>query len=447
MTPETPDPELEARLADALASARTDSRLQPQSWSDAPRRIVRASRRRRARHAAIAVSTVSALVLGTIGGAYLYVGPHLPQLQTTSLASIPGVKPVKGKGHLTAKPKTGQPFTMLILGTDSREGTGTKYGTNADACHCSDTIMLARVNPQTSKVSLMSVPRDVPITTDSGKRAKLNSAFAGGPDSSVAAIQKTLNIPINHWVVLDLAGFSSIVNATDGLKLDIPYQIRDKNAGLNLTTTGCQTLNGDEALAISRARELQYFKDGAWHYDPTWEYGRQRREQILLRVMAAHTAKKSLGNPITAARVISTLTSNDRLAVDNQVSTNELIDLAADFAGFDASAMKTFSLPTVTTKIAGQDYEVLQPNDDSATIQAWYDAVQPTAKPSTSGSPTTTAPPAAAPNTTSAAAPAVTNTKPAPAVTTTAGAAASGSAAATTIAPNEPKAWDPVPCS
>src|SRR5438105_7228140 len=190
MNPELPDPELETRLADALASARTDSRLTVRAWPDAPRRIMRASRRRRARHAALAVSTVSALVLGTIGGAYLYVGHQLHQLQTTSLASIPGLKPIKGKGHLAAKPKTGQPFTMLILGTDSREGTGTKYGTNADACHCSDTIMLARVNPQTSKVSLMSVPRDVPITTESGRRAKLNSAFAGGPDNSVAAIQK-----------------------------------------------------------------------------------------------------------------------------------------------------------------------------------------------------------------------------------------------------------------
>ena len=55
---------------------------------------------------------------------------------------------------------------MLILGTDSREGTGTEYGTNADACHCSDTIMLARVNPQTKQVSLLSLPRDIPITSD-----------------------------------------------------------------------------------------------------------------------------------------------------------------------------------------------------------------------------------------------------------------------------------------
>ena len=442
MTPDkTPDEqELEGRLADAMAAARTDSRLRVQPWADAPGRIVRASRRRRVRRAAVALTTVSALVIGVIGCAYLYVGHQLHTLQTASLASIPGVKPVKGPGHLAAKPRAGQPFTMLILGVDSREGTGTEYGTNADACHCSDTIMLARVNPQTRQVSLLSLPRDIPVTSDTGKRAKLNSAFAQGPDNSVAVIEKTLNIPINHWVVLDLAGFKSIVNAVNGLQLNFPYPIKDKNAGLNITSTGCQTVTGDEALAISRSRELQYLKDGKWTYDPTWENGRQRREQILLRVMAAHTVKSSLGNPITAAKVIGTFTSNNRLAVDAQVSASELIDLAADFAGFDASTMKTFSLPTVTTLLDKQDFEVLQTEADTATIQSWYDAVQPAAKPS------------AAP-TTSAAAPATTTSAPAVAATTSRAAAAASPPAATTsspvaaVAPNEPRGWDPVPCS
>ncbi|BEP14551.1 hypothetical protein acdb102_28620 [Acidothermaceae bacterium B102] len=444
MTPDrTPDEqELEARLAAALAAARTDSRLRVQPWSDAPRRIVRASRRRRMRHAAVALTTVSTLVIGAIGGAYLYVGHQLHSLQTSALAGVPGVKPLKGPGHLAAKPKAGQPFTMLILGTDSREGTGTEYGTNADACHCSDTIMLARVNPQTQRVSLLSLPRDIPITSDSGTRAKLNSAFAHGPDNSVAVIEKTLNIPINHWVVLDLAGFKSIVNAVNGLKLNVPYPIRDKNAGLNITSTGCQTVTGDEALAISRARELQYFKDGKWTYDPTWENGRQRREQILLRVMAAHTVKSSLGNPLTAARVISTFTSHNRLAVDAQVSTSELIDLAADFAGFDASTMKTFSLPTVTTLLDKQDFEVLQPQADTATIQSWYDAVLPDAQPSAAATSS-----AATTATTSAPAPATKTSAPAVATTTATPAAATTTAPVATIAPNEPEAWDPVPCS
>jgi LCP family protein required for cell wall assembly len=451
------DAELERRLADALGTARTDSRFAATPWPDGPRRIAAASRRKRLRTVAASVSTAAALVLVTMGAGYAYVSRSLHDVQHTTLTSLPkGVPTVHGKGSLASKPKTGQPFTVLILGTDSRSGTGSEYGSDSDACHCSDTIMLARVDPQTSKVSLLSIPRDSRVTiANTGSLAKLNSAFADGPDNSVATIEKAFGIPINHWVVLDLAGFKSIVDAIGGIRLDVPTPIRDKNAGLSITSTGCQTIDGNTALAISRARELQYYDSATqtWKNDPTWEYGRQRREQIVMRVIAAHTAKSSLSNPITAAKVINTFTSGDRLAVDSQVSTSELIDLAGDFAGFDAATMQTFSLPTVTTKIGQLDYEVLQTKQDEATITAWYDAVLPA---KASSAPATTSAPAAptVATTTAGGGAATTRTGPAAATTTAPVPAASTSIAATAttatvpaVTANQPMSFDPRPCS
>jgi LCP family protein required for cell wall assembly len=392
----------------------------------------------------LSVTTAAALVLATVGGSQLYLKHSLNAVQSSSLGTVPGQPKVKGRGALAVKPPVGQPFTVLILGTDSRTGTGTMYGTNADACQCSDTIMLARVNPQTSKVSLLSVPRDSRVfVTGRNQVAKLNSAFGRGADNSVATIEKALQVDINHWIVLDLAGFKNIVNAVGGIKLDIPVPIKDKNAGLDLETTGCQTLTGDEALAISRARELQYLApSGKWTYDPTWENGRQRREQILMRVMAAHTVKSSLSNPITAAKVISTFTSGNRMAVDNQISSSELIDLAGEFAGFNAGAMQTFSLPTVTQKISGQDYEILQPTADAATIAAWYAAVLPTPKASAA---TTTTPPTAPTTSTTTKGGAAGPTALAP--TTTAPTAAASTTSAAAVAPNQPQPFDPRPCT
>ena len=390
-------------------------------------------------------------MLATIGGSKLYVNHSLHALQTSSEAAIPGVPKVNGKGHLKAKPAAGQPFTVLILGTDSRVGTGAEYGSNSDACQCSDTIMLARVDPQTSKVSLLSIPRDSRVNvTGYNKLAKLNSAYGRGADNSVATIEQAFNIDINHWVVLDLAGFKSIVNAIGGIKLDFPMPIKDKNAGLDVETTGCQTVTGDEALAISRARELKYLAaDGKWTYDPTWENGRQRREQILMRVMAAHTVKSSLSNPITAAKVINTFTSGHRLQVDNQITSSELIDLAGEFAGFNAGTMQTFSLPTKTQQINGIDYEILQSSADVATIQSWYDAVLPkAAATSTTAAPTTTTAPRTGSGAPTAIAPAkgttVTGTTGTGTGTGTTG-KGTGSKAAP-VAANQPEPFDPVPC-
>ncbi|MDX6212414.1 MAG: hypothetical protein QOF82_1501 [Frankiales bacterium] len=442
MTPpdHTAPDHLEARIAEALAAARTDSRLRLRTWPDGPSRIARASRRKRLHRGSLAVTTASVLVLATVAGGQLYLSRSLHAIQTSALSAVPGVGKPAGKGHLTAKPAAGQPFTVLILGTDSRQGTGTQYGTNADACQCSDTIILARVNPQTAKVALLSVPRDSRVlVTGRNQVAKLNSAYGRGPDNSVATIEEALQVPINHWVVLDLAGFKSIVNAIGGIKLDFPYPIKDKNAGLDVETTGCQKVTGAEALAISRSRELKYLAaDGTWTSDPTWENGRQRREQILMRVIAAHTLKSSLSNPITAAKVINTFTGGNRMAVDSQITSSELIDLAGAFAGFDAATMQTFSLPTQTQVIDGTYYEVLQPTADVATIQAWYDAVLPM--------PQNTASPAAAAPTTAGTPTAGTPTALAPTKATTT-ATPAGPAAAPTATPNQPSPFDPRPCT
>jgi LCP family protein required for cell wall assembly len=408
-------------------------------------------RRKRLHRGFIALTVASVLILVTIGGSKYYVNHTLGELQSVGTQVVPtNVPKVVGRGHLTKKPKTGQPFTVLILGVDNRTGTGTEYGTTADQCGCSDTIILARVNPQTGKVALLSIPRDSRVhVVGQTNPAKINSAYGKGPDNSVATIQSALGIDINHWIVLDLAGFKSIVDAIGGIKMDFPYLITDKNAGLAITQTGCQKVSGNTALAISRSRELKYLdpKTGTYIFDPTYEYGRARRQQIMMKVIAAHTVKKSLSNPLTAKKVIDTFTSNNRLAIDNQVSGSELENLVVDYAGFDASTMQSFTLPTVTEKIydagAGKklDFEILQPKEDVATIQAWYDATLATPKATATVAPTTTA--------------ATTTTSPGPAATRTTAAATTASTPSPSASasvdpaaqPNQPRPWDPVPCT
>jgi LCP family protein required for cell wall assembly len=422
------------------------------------------TRRRRLRLGFIALTVVSALILATVGGLKYYVHKTVAELQTagSNAAAVPGAPKVVGKGHLKAKPKAGQPFTVLILGTDSRTGT-TAYGPSSAACGCSDTIILARVNPQTNKVSLLSIPRDSRVNvTGYDRTTKINSAFGKGPDNTVATIEQSLNIDINHWIVLDLAGFKSIVDAIGGIKMDFPMLVTDKNAGLYITKTGCQKISGTTALAISRARELKYLdpKTGSYVFDPTYEYGRARREQILMKVIAAHTVKQSLSNPLTAKSVIDTFTSHNRLAIDNQVTGNELLNLVGEFAGFNASTMQSFTLPTVTKSIydsgAGKnlDFEVLEPTLDVATISAWYAATLATPKPtptkSATSSPATTtaAPTTTAPTTTTGATSPTTAPTVLPTTTSTStGAGTPPTAAAPTIEPNAPHDFDPRPCS
>src|SRR6202022_4219087 len=113
--------------------------------------------------------------------------------------------------------------------------------------------------------SLLSVPRDlwVPIAGKSYSQ-RINTAFNDSADELVQTIQSSLGIPINHFVEVDFGSFRSVVNALGGIKFWYPEPVRDSYSGLNITTPGCYTLNGDTALGLVRSRHLQYYDNGRW---------------------------------------------------------------------------------------------------------------------------------------------------------------------------------------
>ena len=203
----------------------------------------------------------------------------------------------------------------------------------------------------------------------------------------------------------------------------------------------------------------KYFdpKTGKYVFDNTYEYGRARRQQIMMKVIAAHTVKKSLSNPLTAKSVIDTFTSHDRLAIDNQVSSSELLNLVGDYAGFDAATMQSFTLPTFTKRSS---------SPASATRTSRSCSRTRTSRPSRPGTTPRWPPPRPAPRRprprprapASAAdrrddhhAPRPPRRPPPqppprrrPHPTTTAGATPTTTA---TASPNEPRSWDPAPAA
>jgi LCP family protein required for cell wall assembly len=243
-------------------------------------------RRRRSRHRfTVALAVVLAVTLGVVGLGYGYVHFRFNQIASISLPGLQQSKPSK-------------PFNLLVVGSDTRAGLkpgeSQQFGTVAQAGggQRSDVIIIVHVDPPAHKLSLLSIPRDllVPIA-GTGGRNKVNAAFDIGPERLIETIQQNFNIPINHYLLINFDGFRDIVNALGGAKLNFPYPVRDNdngnnNSGLHITRTGCQLLNGDQALALARSRFYQYFKDGRWHYaDSIPDLGRIRRQHIFLQVV------------------------------------------------------------------------------------------------------------------------------------------------------------------
>ena len=178
--------------------------------------------------------------------------------QTTEPAELPSQK-IETETSDVAEGVPTEPFYVLLVGNDSRTGTveitKSEY---ADGNARSDTMMLARIDPQTYKVTLITVPRDTTIELN-GSPAKLNNAYqAGGIEASVEQVELLTGVKIDYYFDLGFVTFQKFVDALGGLSVNVPINMnmQDIVSGNDVSVAaGQQDLNGAEALVVARTRE------------------------------------------------------------------------------------------------------------------------------------------------------------------------------------------------
>lgn len=165
-----------------------------------------------------------------------------------------------------------EPFSILLLGIDTGDLGRTEVGR-------SDTMMVATVNPENKKTTIVSIARDTYVDiVGRGTQDKINHAYAfGGAGMSMDTVEKYLDIPINHYAAINMKGLKELVDAVGGIEVANDQKFTQDNYTFDF---GKITLNGDQALAYSRMR----------HEDPRGDYGRQERQ----RQIVAGVAKKIL---------------------------------------------------------------------------------------------------------------------------------------------------------
>ena len=144
-------------------------------------------------------------------------------------------------------------LNILVLGYDSKVNGRPR----------SDVMMLTSFDLKEKAVGIVSIPRDtrVQIEGRSGY-VKINSAFAeGGPEAAKDAVTNLLGVPVDYYVSTNFEGFSEMIDALGGIKVNIDEAMNyDDNAG-NLHIhfkEGEQRLNGKQAIEYVRYREHTY---------------------------------------------------------------------------------------------------------------------------------------------------------------------------------------------
>jgi LCP family protein required for cell wall assembly len=368
---------------------------------------------------------VSVIVLAGLaaGGAYGYARYRYDQIN---------------KIHISAEQAeiAGQPFNMLVIGSDSRSGlTAAQQKNDGSAAEVtgqrSDVTMIWHIVPSTRQITIISIPRDTVVSmvgadrTNFGDFNRINSSYNTGANALVQTIEDNFGIPINHVMQVNFDGFEGAVNALGGVYLDFPYPAKDAYSGLDITTPGCQLLNGTQALAVARSRHYQYYQDGYWQYDGTSDFGRIQRQDAFLRSLV--DAAKSKYNPLTINAFLGSIPQG--LTIDDQLSLGDLLGLAEDFHSLNANTLQTQTLPTVTGYSAslGDILFVDQPAAQQMLVSVFgSELTSPTMPP---------------PNTD------FVSTPPPVVTTTTAPTASSTHETPTTLAETPPPSFDPVPCT
>jgi LCP family protein required for cell wall assembly len=205
---------------------------------------------------------------------------------------------------------------ILIMGSDSREGSNGSYGDVEGAR--SDTTLLVHIYEGREAATVVSIPRDSFVELAGCKMlngeksdpymSKFNAAFAiGGPVCTVKTVEKLTNVRINNFVVVDFEAFKKVVDAIGGVEVCLTSPAYDPivpgrgGSGLDLPA-GYSNITGEQALAFVRARES--LGDGSDLSRIT------RQQEFIASMIRGMTEKGLLTNPGMIYRVLNAVTTS-----------------------------------------------------------------------------------------------------------------------------------------
>lgn len=241
-------------------------------------------------------------------------------------------------------------------------------GQGHDGAYLTDSLLLLHADLGTRRTAQIGVPRDlwVQVPPDSGRYAKINSAYAyglgangdnldAGGQLATMKVGQVTGLPVDRWVSVDFQGFRALVDALGGVDIDVErsfsaqYPANDDPAvDPNWITVsfqaGRQHMDGETAIRYARARYADTPAEAS-------DFARSQRQERLVRAIGA-----KLKSPTSWWRAWAVLN-----ALQPHLHTN--------LSPLDMATLALRADPGGSVKIALDDTNVLV-NDTSADGQA-----------------------------------------------------------------------------
>ena len=261
--------------------------------------------------------TVTSLMLLAVVGVVVATGYLITVDLADDVRRVPGVFQALDPA---TRPEAGRSLTFLLVGTDSRSPQPTT-GSDAPAgvdpgSQRSDVLMIARLNPDRTTAAVVSIPRDSWVDIPGHGQNKINAAYAiGGPSLLIETVENLTNIRIDHFAVIDFAGFRAMVDAVGGIDVGIDSPTINGDV---IFHAGVNHLDGGQALSYVRQR---YGLVGG-------DLDRAQRQQNALRALIARVADRGmLNSPTGVYNLLDAIAKS--VSVDDTLSNGGLRALAS----------------------------------------------------------------------------------------------------------------------
>lgn len=294
----------------------------------------------------VAIAVVAALLVVLVGAGSafaLYINHINDALRgSKSNEELLGIQDALGYSS-----SLNEPFYMLLLGSDRREGYDVMGAR-------SDTNIVVRVDPTENQLTMVSIPRDTKVEIPGHGTQKFNAAYAfGGAASTIKAAEDLLDIDISHYAEVNFRDLASLVDAVGGVEVEVERKIDDRHCDDGdgnhyVIEAGTQTLNGGQALTFARTRQ---YVDG--------DFTRQSHQRQLIQAII----DKVLAMPITS---IPGIVDAAAQCVTTDLSVFDIVGLAQQFADQGDLVIYSAMLPSYTQNINGISFVI---NDEEKTAE------------------------------------------------------------------------------
>ena len=261
-----------------------------------------------------------------------------------------------------ARPETDwgeHPRNVLVLGNDSREGLSQEEEEHFGSTEIvegerSDTIILMHIDPRREEAVVIHFPRDLRVNIPGHGYDRINAAFEiGGSELAVRTIRAFTGLQIHNYVEVGLQGFQGLVDSLGGVRICVDRPLIDEVAGLFISSAGCHTLNGEEALAFARARHVEG--------DTIPDFSRIGRQQQLMRaIMNRLLSAPSLLNRDLISEAASNITTDETISLADFVYLGSKIKELAQEDPSGSSTLDFRVVPATPQTIDGVSYVVPQ---------------------------------------------------------------------------------------